>query len=104
MPFQNPIYKFPDPIDTIVIEEEKCSFGDIRLENRRLNLTSNERLLVEGNVEVCVFGEFFPVCDQGWDSNDARVACRALNLLEQSWGEQHCFVIIKAQLYPCSIG
>ena len=31
-----------------------------------------------GRVEVCVDGDWRPVCAEGWDEADARVACRQL--------------------------
>ena len=33
-----------------------------------------------GRVELCVAGEWSPVCDDGWSVRDAVVACRQLGL------------------------
>ena len=45
-----------------------CTQGDIRLV---AGSAANE-----GRVEVCNSNMWGSVCDQGWDINDARVACR----------------------------
>ena len=29
----------------------------------------------EGNVEICINGVWSVICDSGWSTNDARVAC-----------------------------
>ena len=57
-------------------------------------MTAGGVLQVGGNVEMCNFGTFYTVCDQGWDSNEARVVCRLLELLEPRWSEmQLCMQI-----------
>ncbi len=45
-----------------------CTQGDIRLV---AGSAANE-----GRVEICNNNMWGSVCDQGWDINDARVACR----------------------------
>ena len=44
--------------------------GSIRLEGGLIS--------TEGNVQVCVNGEFAGVCDSDWDYKDAFVVCREL--------------------------
>ena len=47
-----------------------CTHGDIRLESGR-----NDR---EGTLRVCIGGTWSTVCNSGWDSQDAAIACRQL--------------------------
>ena len=47
-----------------------CTEGDIRLQGGP-SATS-------GRVELCVNGNWGTICDDGWDNNDANVACRQL--------------------------
>ena len=46
----------------------KCSDGDIRLVNGRLNS--------EGRVEICFNGRWGTICDDLWGPEEARVVCR----------------------------
>ena len=49
------------------IVPDNCEHGKIRLVNG-----GNE---YSGNVEVCINGVWSLICDSGWSSSDARVAC-----------------------------
>lgn len=48
----------------------RCTEHELRLING-----ANER---EGRLEICINGQFGTVCDDFWDVNDGRVACRQL--------------------------
>ena len=51
-------------IDTV---PDNCTHGAVRLVGG-----SNQ---YEGNVEVCINGIWSTICDSGWSSSDAKVAC-----------------------------
>ena len=52
------------------IAAQRCSHGTLQLVS---GWSSNE-----GRVVICINGVWGTVCDDGWDSNDARVMCTQL--------------------------
>ena len=51
-----------------------CAEGDVRLMNETSDF-SNRLSTFRGQLVVCIGGAFQPICDIGWDNNDAQVAC-----------------------------
>lgn len=72
------------------IPEFPCENFDLRLSNEVFSvdvstLTGDTIFSVEGTVEVCISGIFYTICDEGWDQDDAQVACTVLNYGPRSY-------------------
>ena len=51
-----------------------CTDFDVRLVNMTVNFQGNGQVF-SGNVEACVGGSFFSICDTDWDDVEAQLIC-----------------------------
>lgn len=54
----------------VTIDYPNCELGELRVVNGPNNRT--------GRVEICLNGQWGTIIDDGWGTNDAKVACRQL--------------------------
>ena len=52
--------------------------NSLRLANQVTSNSSDGQVAFEGHIEICISGTYYAVCDEGWDDQDAEVACRVL--------------------------
>ena len=69
----------------IFIIESGCTNGQLRLNGASSSST-------QGRVELCHNNQWGTVCDDDWDSNDARVACTQLKY--SNYGKYGIIIII----------
>ena len=55
-----------------------CVENDLRLANPVSSVSLDGLVTIEGNIEICISGSYYSICDVGWDRRDAEVACRIL--------------------------
>ena len=67
-----PVFTTPEP---------RCNDFDLRLANISY-FVQNGSQVVAGNVETCLSGSYFSICDIGWDDVEAQLICNALGYVE----------------------
>ena len=64
--------------------------NSLRLANQVTTVSSGGLVTIEGHIEICISGSYFAICDEGWDDQDAQVACRVLTNNTGSYSMLQC--------------
>ena len=80
-----PVFTTPEP---------RCNDFDLTLENISFFL-QDSYVVYAGNVETCINGTYFSICDIGWDDVEAQLICNALGLVEPYFRKLCCKVTHK---------
>ena len=63
-----------------------CSDGQVQFGEYESGNDENGDYFFEGRVEVCINETYGVICDDGWDEQDAAVACSSMGYSLQYYG------------------
>ena len=72
---------FQSDIPVFTTPEPRCNDFDVRLANMSFFVQDGNGVAA-GNVETCLNGSYFSICDTDWDDVDAQLICNALGYIE----------------------
>ena len=72
---------FQSDIPVFTTPEPRCNDFDVRLANMSLFLQDGN-LVAAGNIETCLNGSYFSICDTDWDDVEAQLICNSLGYFE----------------------
>ena len=70
-----------------------CTDDELFFPDGNTYFTESGEEVFSGTVYVCFKGAFGAVCGQGWDDNDARVACRNRGFPDPSYSKSVCLIL-----------
>ena len=90
------VYNLPSYI-ILYLVRPPCYDGQVQLGEERSGNDENGDLFYEGRVEVCINETFGVICDDGWDEQDAAVACNSMGRSPQYYSK--LLYLYKYKLY-----